>query len=214
MRITTILYPEWIEQQKSPSFSIIREETPLIHVFGSFFDSISFSFLLEFIPSLTKAITNWDKALDPQLLIIFLPISQNSTVNTHFKTLLDHFVDFLVPPPSLTVSMKQWLQDQIFHITSKAHSRFQQLYPPSSLIQFPNSPFLPRKINEYCFGSITADFLTSFPILPVVFIGSRLYNGIPLNYSLTEFVKKLLAEDVLEEFMQGRELMLKANGGN
>lgn len=157
-----------------------------ITIFGSFLDKDSIEFIYKFLNYQSYA---FERAI-PSIDIIFFPISKikgkNDTLFDMLENLLLNY-DGIEPNQRILdiVSQATWLQRRSMQFL---FSRF-EISKIDALTLFNRNKFL--------YGSLPALYLKEITQFPTIYIEGRVYNGIPLNFTIDQFIQSIIVPEIL-----------------
>ena len=186
-----MLLDEWyVEHEKKYE----SKRNIVMQVFCSFLDRNSLEFVFKLIQSdfLTENLEKYEIIEEPLIIFIFFPISPSNYINSLFES---YFGKFSMLKSSLH-------NDQINEILERAHEVMQKRYRHYKAHQIQDSDYfyLPKQekheIDKFLFGELAAKYLEYIKQFPFIFVKDRLYEGIPLNFSLNSFLNNVIFKEL------------------
>ena len=171
-----------------------ESESIMMQVFCSFLDRNSLEFVFKLIQSdfLTENLKKYENIEELLIIFVFFPISQSDYVNSLFES---YFGEFSWLKSSLH-------KDQINEILEKAHNVMQKRYKLYKTNQIQDSDYfiLPEQekheVDKFLFGELAAKYLGCIKQFPLILVNDRLYEGIPLNFSLNSFISNIIFKEL------------------
>ena len=165
-----------------------------MQVFCSFLDRNSLEFVFELIQSdiLEKNLFKYDDIEEPLIIFIFFPVSRSMYINSLFESNLREFSQ-LKP---------NFRNIQISKLLEKAHNVMQKRYRQYKTFKIQDNDYFcspeqeKYKIDEFLFGDLAAKYLDNIKQFPYIQFKNRMYEGIPLNYSLNSFINNIIFKEL------------------
>jgi hypothetical protein len=185
-----MLLDEWYVEQKR----IDDSETIIMRVFCSFLDRNSLEFVFKLIQSdfLAENLSKYEISEEPLIIFVFFPVSPSIYVNSLFESYLGEFG-----------RLKSNLHNnQISEILEKAHDVMQKRYRQYKTYRIQDNDYfyLPKqekyKVDKFLFGDLAAKYLDCIKQFPFILVKDRMYEGIPLNFSLNSFLNNIIFKEL------------------
>ena len=186
-----MLLDEYVEYELTSSSKF---ESVIMKVFCSFLDRNSLEFVFNLIQSdfLVENLSNYENIEEPIIIFVFFPVSKSFLINSQFESYLE---EFNIPKSNLQ-------KVQISNLLEKAHNVMQKRYRQYKIYRIQDSDYScpPRqekyKIDEFLFGDLAAKYLDIIKQFPFILVKDRIYEGIPLNFSLNSFINHIILKEL------------------
>ena len=187
-----MLLDEWYVEHELKKAN--ESESIIMQVFCSFLDRNSLEFVFKLIQSdfLAENLSKYEKIEEPLIIFVFLPVSPSDYVNSLFESYLGEF----------TMLKSNLHKDQITEILEKAHDVMQKRYRQYKTYRIQDNDyfFLPKQekymVDKFLFGDLAAKYLDCIKQFPFILVKDRMYEGIPLNFSLNSFLKNVIFKEL------------------
>ena len=187
-----MLLDEWYMEHELKRVN--ESKSIIMQVFCSFLDRNSLEFVFKLIQSdfLAENMSKYEKIEEPLIVFVFLPVSPLNYVNSLFESYLGEF----------SMLKSNFHKDQINEILEKAHDVMQKRYRQYKTyrIQDNDYSYLPKqekhKVDEFLFGDLAAKYLDCIKQFPLILVKDRMYEGIPLNFSLNSFLNNVIFKEL------------------
>ena len=187
-----MLLDEWYEEYEVKRGN--EYESIIMQVFCSFLDRNSLEFVFKLIQSdfLAENVVKYDDIEEPLIIFIFFPVSRSIYINSLFESNLGEFSQ-LKP---------NFRNIQISKLLEKAHNVMEKRYRQYKTFKIQDNEYFcsskqeKYKIDEFLFGDLAAKYLDSIKQFPYIQFKNRMYEGIPLNYSLNSFISKIIFKEL------------------
>ena len=169
-------------------------ESIIMQVFCSFLDRNSLEFVFKLIQSdfHAKNVFKYDGIEEPLIIFIFFPVSRSVYINSLLESNLGEFSQ-LKP---------NFRNTQISKLLEKAHNVMQKRYCQYKTFRIQDDYYLcspeqeKYKIDEFLFGDLAAKYLENIKQFPYIRFKNRIFEGIPLNYSLNSFINNIIFKEL------------------
>ena len=187
-----MLLDEWdMEHEKR---KVIESESIIMQVFCSFLDRCSLEFVFKLIQSdfLVESLLKYDSIEEPLIVFIFLPVSPSNYINSQFESYLGEF----------SIQKSCFNKVQISELLEKAQNITQKRYRQYKTYRIQDSDYFnhPKqekyKVDEFLFGDLAAKYLDNIKQFPYILLKDRMYEGIPLNFSLNSFINNVICKEL------------------
>jgi len=183
-----MLLDEYVEYELTSSSKF---ESVIMKVFCSFLDRNSLEFVFNLIQSdfLVENLSNYENIEEPIIIFVFFPVSKSFLINSQFESYLEEFSKH---KPNFIIR----------NLLEKAHNVMQKRYRQYKIYRIQDSDYScpPRqekyKIDEFLFGNLAAKYLDSIKQFPFILVKDRIYEGIPLNFSLNSFINHIILKEL------------------
>ena len=187
-----MLLDEWYEEyeiKRAKDF-----ESILMQVFCSFLDRNSLEFVFKLIQSdfLVESLLKYDSIEEPLIIFIFFPVSPSDYINSQFESCLGGFC----------TQKSDFNNSQISELLEKAQIIMQKRYRQYKTYRIQDSDYSnhPKqekyKVDEFLFGDLAAKYLDNIKQFPYILLKNRMYEGIPLNFSLNSFINNVICKEL------------------
>jgi len=171
-----------------------ESESIVMKIFCSFLDRNSLELVFKLIQSdiLAENMLKYEKIEEPLIIFVFLPVSQSDYVNSLFESYLGEF----------SMLNSKLHKDQINKILEKAHDVMQKRYRQYKTYRIQDNDYfyLPHqekyKVDKFLFGDLAAKYLDCIKQFPFILVKDRMYEGIPLNFSLNSFLNNIIFKEL------------------
>ena len=171
-----------------------ESESIVMKIFCSFLDRNSLELVFKFIQSdiLAENMLKYEKIEEHLIIFVFLPVSQSDYVNSLFESYLGEF----------SMLNSKLHKDQINKILEKAHEVMQKRYRQYKTYRIQDNDYfyLPHqekyKVDKFLFGDLAAKYLDCIKQFPFILVKDRMYEGIPLNFSLNSFLNNIIFKEL------------------
>lgn len=186
-----MLLDEYVEYELT---SYRKSESVIMKVFCSFLNRNSLEFVFNLIQSdfIVENLSNYENIEEPIIFFVFFPVSKSFYINSQFESYLE---EFNIPKSNLQ-------KVQISNLIEKAYNVMQKRYRQYKIFRIQDSDYScpPRqekyKIDEFLFGDLAAKYLDSIKQFPFILVKDRIYEGIPLNFSLNSFINNVIFKEL------------------
>lgn len=187
-----MLLDEWYVEYELKK---IDESGPIImQVFCSFLDRNSLEFVFKLIQSdfLAENLSKYEILEEPLIIFVFFPVSTSFYVNSLFESYFDEFC----------ILKSDLHKEQINEILEKAHDVIQKRYMQYKTYRIQDNEYsnLPKqekyKIDKFLFGDLAAKYLDCIKQFPFILVKDRMYEGLPLNFSLNSFLNNIIFKEL------------------
>ena len=187
-----MLLDEWYEEHELKRSN--EYESIIMQVFCSFLDRNSLEFVFTLIQSdfLAENLVEYDNIEEPLIIFIFFPVSRSIYINSLFESYLGEF-------GKLKTNFKNI---QISKLLEKAHNVMQKRYRHYKTYRIQDNEYFctPKqekyKADEFLFGDLAAKYLDNIKHFPYILFKDRMYEGIPLNFSLNSFISNIIFKEL------------------
>lgn len=188
------LLPEWhriVGQMKQIEFRSI--------IFSSFVDrdSVELALKLNWYYSYHRnPYPSLNRQDEDRISVVFFPISRKLSINLDIRNRFEKLLQTMDSGDKLENQINNFIENGQ-NIIEKAHREYEleqrwEEQTMNSYISYSNED----KRNRYIFGPISAKYLKEIIFFPKIIVGEQSYNGIPLNYTVTSFLKKILLPEL------------------
>ena len=167
-----------------------------ITIFGSFLDKDS----LEIAYKLVNSNTFSSNSLSPVIDLVFFPITRfQDYYYPLFEKLevflLNHQIIDIYPTIFEIITQANWIQKRAKQILNLQYN----IDEKCDIFQFKSQNLIENNFfahNKEQYGLLAALYLKSIKQFPTIFIAGRIYNGIPLNFSLDQFLNSIIYDEI------------------
>jgi hypothetical protein len=133
---------------------------------------------------------------DDHIFLVFFPISRKLQINIDIQNRFEDLLQTQYSEDRLENKVGNFIEyGQKFIEKSYREFELQQRWQDQAMELF--SPIsMQDKRNRYIFGPIGAKYLKEIVYFPKIFVGDQIYNGIPLNFTVTSFLEKILLPEL------------------
>jgi hypothetical protein len=173
---------------------------PPIIIFGSFFDmnSLEFAWWICQDQQLEQFFTqNQNHSLNySNIVIVFFPVNKNLRVNLELKHQIDHLLGLNMEYKQILPLLIKLQEEALLYL--KINQERMNLEQDSKQIILNTT----HQQNTFLYGHLTASYLNSMVAFPYICLNSHLnpqiYNGIPLNLNISQFLSNIIAPSIIE----------------
>lgn len=187
-----MLLEEWYEEHELKRAN--EYESIVMLVFCSFLDRNSLEFVFKLIESdiLEENLSRYEEIEEPLIIFIFFPVSRSNYINSLFKSYLGVFSQ--LKPNFRNVQIGKLL-DKAYNIMQKRYRQY-KTFKIQDIDYFGSPKQEKYKIDEFLFGDLAAKYLDNIKQFPYIKFKNRMYEGIPLNYSLNSFINNIISKEL------------------
>ncbi|UYP45300.1 hypothetical protein NEF87_001585 [Candidatus Lokiarchaeum ossiferum] len=200
-----LLLPEWFALQKNPPISL--SNIPSLRLFGSFLNEHSLQMAWHLtsldnreVLGLLDRENHFHSVPSRTIQLIFFPISRTFNINVSIKQSL---INLLENHPREDKNLPDFnnLICEASSEVEKSQQEFINLYFNEN-ISNEESPEFEFRVNKFLFGALTAHYLEIIRIFPQIEIRNHKYSGIPMNFSMDDFLNKILLTELKSIHLQ------------
>ncbi len=182
-QILVWLWPEWYARSKRNSSNLFEDNA--IVLFGSGFDKSLWSLVEEIFRFLQENILQLTQ--DFSFHIVLLPIGRSIVQNHNFKQKVETILKELNSPIMLASHMESQFKSLWDDLALKS-AQFYEYAIEHDWEQLPAEEYNYYK-DIYLFGPLTARFLLDWKPLPLLYLGSHYFHGVPYGLSFEEMME-------------------------
>ena len=187
-----ILLDEWyIKHRLNKNFEL---GSIAMQVFCSFLDRKSLEFAFKLIQSdfLDKFLFKYDEIEKPSILFIFFPVSPSNFINSAFKSKIEQIC-------RSELNLQKFHIEEILENAQNIIEKRYNIYRSYRIQDFEYN-VLPKlenhQKNRFLFGELAAKYLEYIKFFPLILVKDRMYEGIPLNFSMNSFINDIIFKEL------------------